>query len=116
MAESKIDLKSTVLNILLNHKGKENAIKGKELSRLLGQKDTRKIRLIIKDELVKEGYAICSTPHEPYGYFLATSYDEVKEALGIIRNGYAKSLFIYYRNLKNAGYNTFSGQIPMFKM
>ncbi|MCK9369921.1 helix-turn-helix domain-containing protein [Candidatus Dojkabacteria bacterium] len=115
MTEQKPDLKQSVLQILLNHKGKENAITGKNLAQRLNQKDTRKIRLLI-EELIEEGYAICSTPHPPHGYFLAVSYQDVSEALKILRNGYALSLLHHYKNLKRAGFNTFSGQIPMFKM
>jgi hypothetical protein len=115
MIEPKPDLKSSILNILLSHKGKENAIIGKNLAQRLNQRDTRKIRLLI-EELIADGYAICSTPHPPHGYFLAVSYQDVLEALKILRNGYALSLLHHYKNLKRAGFNTFSGQISMFKM
>lgn len=98
-----MDLKQAVLSQL--NKGKEKALRGETLCQRLGQKDSRKIRLLIQ-ELIADGQPICSTPHPPYGYFLAETPEEVKEALIVLRS-YGKMIFLHYRDLKRAGQKAF---------
>lgn len=111
-----IELKHCLLLVLRT--GQENAIKGKHLAELLKEHDTRSIRLAI-DELIENGYPICSSPHSPYGYFIAASPEEANESLAILRS-YGKNLFRHYRNLKRARDKAFgddrerAGQLNLF--
>lgn len=107
--ETKADLKSAVLNQL--SQGKENALTGKLLAQRLGMKDTRAIREAIL-ELITDGHPICSSPHEPHGYFIAQTPEEITESLKVLRS-YGKNIFLHYRDLKRAGHKTFSGQLVL---
>ena len=93
-----VNLGDSIITLL--QKGKENAITGKSLAGLLGMRDTRIIRQTIL-ELIAGGFPICSSPHEPYGYYFAGSKDEVDEALRVLRS-YGKNIFVHYRDLKRA--------------
>ena len=57
--------------------GREHAIKGGALARLLGFRNDRAIRRIIL-ELIGEGYPIASGTGVPAGYFLAQTPGEVE--------------------------------------
>ena len=92
-----MELKSAVLSQL--SKGKENAITGKDLAHRLGQRDTRQIRLAI-DELIQDGNVICSTPHQPYGYFIAATREEVNEAMRRLKYGYGRKIYRHYKCLE----------------
>lgn len=74
------DLKSQVKGILEQHVGRDQAIPGRELARLLGQRDDRKIRLIIR-ELIAEGLPIVSATDQPAGYFLPLNWQEVRACI-----------------------------------
>lgn len=106
------NLKSAVLQHL--PKGKPNAITGKDLAEALNQRDTRKMRLAI-EELIDDGVAVCSSPHKPYGYFIASCPEEVEEALAILKRGYGKMLFHHYKYLRIAGQKAFPQQIDVPK-
>ena len=105
-----IALKSAVLSQLKN--GKANAITGKLLAQRLNERDTRQIRLAI-EELIRDGYPICSSPHKPYGYFIAENVGEITEALRVLRYGYGMEIFRHYKYLKLAGHKSFSGQLVL---
>jgi len=72
------DLKTELRRILERHTGRDRAITGMELARMLGQRDDRRVRLIIR-ELIKEGVPIASTTEFPAGYFLVTNYEEARQ-------------------------------------
>lgn len=85
-------------DILFNLKrGRENAVKKMELARRCGVNE-RGLRLIIR-ELIDEGYPICGSPHPPYGYFIASSPQEISDELELLK-GYGKQLFRRYSTLK----------------
>jgi len=71
------DLKAQVKDILQRHEGRSRAITGKELARMLGYRDDRKIRQII-EELLDDGLPIISTTEAPGGYFIPTSLGEAQ--------------------------------------
>jgi hypothetical protein len=71
------DLKSRLKNILERHEGRDRAITGYELARMLGQRDDRRIRLLIR-ELITEGLPIASSTEAPAGYFLVGSWQEAE--------------------------------------
>lgn len=71
-------MKDRLLNILQQHQGRENAITGRELARLLNQGDDRKIRLLIR-ELITEGVPIASATEAPAGYFIAKTFKEAED-------------------------------------
>lgn len=81
----KDDLKERVFDHL--PKGKENAITGRELAYQLGEKGTRRVRLCI-EQLRKEHRGICSSNHEPYGYYKPASREEFDETIKVLRFGY----------------------------
>ncbi len=103
------DLKSEVLRQL--NKGSKGAITGKILAKRLDERDTRQIRLAI-EELITDGIPICSSPHNPYGYFIAETPEEVKESLKTLRS-YGKMLWKHYWTLKRAGQKQLSGQMSL---
>ena len=72
------DFKSRLKNILKHHEGRGRAITGKELAGMLGQRDDRKVRLVIR-ELIAEGLPVISATESPAGYYLAASINEVRE-------------------------------------
>lgn len=70
-------MKSQLKQILKRHEGRDKAITAKELAFMLGQKDDRKIRLIIR-ELISEGMPIASSTESPQGYFIITNHAEAE--------------------------------------
>ena len=81
--------------------GKDKAIKGKELAMLLRERDTRSIRIAIQ-ELIADGYPICSSASEPAGYFIACTREEVNENLKVLKYGYGHQIFQHYKYLAHA--------------
>jgi len=78
-------MKGTIIRLLENRQGKENAITGKELARLLGERDDRRIRQIIR-ELIEEGYPIASSVTGTKGYFMTQTFAEKEEYLAVMRS------------------------------
>jgi hypothetical protein len=72
------ELKERLLNILQQHQGRQNAITGRELARLLNQSDDRKVRLLIR-ELITEGVPVASVTEAPAGYFIARTFKEAED-------------------------------------
>ena len=70
------------------------------LANKLGFQNDRAIRLGI-EELIQEGYPIAASVNLPYGYFMATTTEEINEYSGILR-ARAKQIFIRRRDFKNA--------------
>lgn len=94
-------MKNRLLNILQQHQGRENAITGKELALLFNQPNDRKIRLLI-EELIEEGYPILSSPTKPWGYFIATSIQEVKDCTDGLKSRAVQIFERRQRLIKNA--------------
>ena len=65
--------------------GRKNARTGKELAKLLGFTDDRLIRIAIR-ELIAEGLPIASSVQQPYGYYIAISYQEAQEYMRVLRS------------------------------
>jgi len=74
----------TQIRSLLRH-GKENAITGKSLARILGFRDDRVIRQAIR-ELIADRVPIASSVNPPYGYYIASSPDEATEYMKVLRS------------------------------
>ena len=64
--------------------GKENARIGKELAKVLGFKNDRAVRLVIR-ELIAEGLPVASSVHPPLGYFIANSIEEANDYMKNLR-------------------------------
>jgi len=79
------DLKAYVGNILLNHKGKAQAITGQKLAAMVGHRDDRRVRQVIR-ELIIDGLPVASSTESPAGYFLVTSHHEAEEYASSIRS------------------------------
>lgn len=71
-----------ILRVLEFHRGKEGAIGGEELTRLVNLNgfhiDQRTVRESIK-ELRRTGHLICSTAGNGGGYYLATTAEEFEQ-------------------------------------
>jgi biotin operon repressor len=72
---AKPDLKGELRLILSQHRGHARAIPGRELARMLGYRDDRQIRLVIR-ELIRDGLPVASSGK---GYFLPESLKEADE-------------------------------------
>ena len=83
MNSSVSPLQLRILNNLRN--GSKQAIKGKELARLLGYKDDRKVRLEIR-ELIRRLYPIGSSTEEPAGYFLIDTPEEATRYMAVLKS------------------------------
>jgi len=79
-----LDIKAELKTILQRHEGRNRAVTGKELTKMLGHRDDREIRQIIR-ELIKDGLPVASTTRPPAGYFLITSYQEAREYANSIK-------------------------------
>lgn len=82
-------------------KGAANARTGKNIASYLCQRNTREIRLLIQ-ELIADGYPICSSTQTPAGYFLAETREEVNENLKVLKYGYGREIFRHYKYLAHA--------------
>ena len=91
---TKTNLKSAIL-YQLNY-GKHRALTGEVLSKRLGERDTRQMRLAIR-ELQKEGHPVCSLPG--VGYFLAEAPDEIEKCMKVL-HGYCVESAIHRRDMK----------------
>ena len=80
---NKDDLKEELKNILLRHEGQFQAITGRELATMFGQRDDRRIRLAIR-ELITEGLPIASSTES--GYFIVSTRQEAEQYALSIRS------------------------------
>jgi hypothetical protein len=71
---------SHLLTVLQLHRGKARAITGKDLARIMGDPDDRRIRKEIRG-LIAEGYPIAASTEMPHGYFMAETPQEVEQYL-----------------------------------
>ena len=68
----------TVTDLL--HRGKANAVPGRDLVRLLGLQDLRELTQMIEKER-RAGEPICASVSAPHGYYIADSPDELRRYL-----------------------------------
>ena len=78
-----------LLKILQSHKGKDKPVTALVLSRKLRLPE-REVRRLISELVTKEKILIASRVRKPYGFYLITELDELKECLSQ-----------YYSRLKN---------------
>lgn len=64
--------------------GRENAVTGKELAKILGYPNDRVIRLAIR-ELIADRVPIASSTVNPSGYFITKTEDEATKYLAVLR-------------------------------
>lgn len=85
LSKPKLELKVELRHILERHIGRDRAIPGRELAKMLGHHDDRQIRLSIR-ELIKDGLPIAAATERkenglkklPAGYFLASTWEEAR--------------------------------------
>lgn len=65
--------------------GKENAITGKRLAKILGFRQDRIIRQAIR-ELIADRVPVASSVNPPYGYYIVNNPDEAKEYMRVLRS------------------------------
>ena len=99
MIETKLDLSIAILEHLSY--GRENAITGEALSKRMDLKNTREMRQVIK-ELRHEGKLIGLSIRPPYGYYLISTAEELKECMATLK-GYCVEAAIARRDLKLGG-------------
>lgn len=87
------NLKAYLKTTLLRHEGKSRAITGKELAGMVGHRDDRKVRLVIR-ELISEGLPVASSTEKPFGYFIPVSIEEAKQCTESLRS---RSIEIFLR-------------------
>lgn len=86
-------LKTELRHILERHQGRDRAVTGLELARMLNQRDDRKIRQLIL-ELIREGLPVASATSTkrdgdrllPPGYFIAVTWAEKREYEGVLQS------------------------------
>lgn len=81
----KCALKEHLKGILQRHEGRDRAITGRELASIVGHKDDRQVRLIIR-ELITDGLPIASSTEAPAGYFIVATRQEAEQYAASIRN------------------------------
>jgi len=77
------DLKSQLKRIILGHTGRGKPITAGKLAELFGHSGDRIIRKAI-EELIDDGFPVCSVTDDPPGYFFPASVEEARR--------YSKSL------------------------
>lgn len=82
-AGERVRLHAQVLNSL--GKGKQNAVRGKDLAIKFRLMDDRKIRVII-DALIEEGVKIAASVSEPTGYFIVNTPEEAAEYIRVLES------------------------------
>jgi hypothetical protein len=70
-----------ILKILRSHRGSDNPITAKALSKRLRLPE-REVRRVISRLVTKQKLLIASSVHEPFGFYLIKSLDELKGCLG----------------------------------
>ena len=79
------DLKVELKRILLRHEGEGKAVIGRELAKMFGLKDDRRVRLAIRD-LIKDGLPIAANTESPAGYFVVNTRQEADRYASSIRS------------------------------
>lgn len=82
-AQDRIRLRKRVLDAL--GRGRRNAITGSELARILGERDDRKIRVLIR-ELIAEGVPIASSVSPPtMGFYIVQNENEASAYIRVLK-------------------------------
>lgn len=102
------EFNQSILNLLKI--GKQNALSGKQLATLLGEKDTRKIRLAIIDLIEFHGDVIIGDAR--CGYYITENVNQGAEACDRLMS-YLKSTGHHYKILKQAVFKKLSGQMEL---
>jgi len=77
------ELKAEVRSLLRYGRGKART--GKDLAKVLGFKDDRVVRLAIRG-LIAEGLPVASSVQPPYGFYIASSYQEAQEYMKVLHS------------------------------
>ena len=85
------ELPHCVMEILKGHRGATHPITGAEMARLLHHRNDRAIRIVI-ERLIADGVLIASSVHEPVGYFLVETLEEVDPYRATLRSRALKNL------------------------
>lgn len=99
------DLRRDLRAILAEHVGAGRAITGARLARLLGQRNDRKIRMVIQ-ALVEDGEPIAASTSEPAGYYVLATRDEAEAYVAALRSRAVKT-FERLRDFERAVSHTF---------
>lgn len=83
--KGEITIKGHLKSILQRHEGRDRAITGRELAAMVGHRDDRTVRLVIR-ELITAGLPVASTTEAPAGYFVVTTRQEAEEYAASIRS------------------------------
>lgn len=93
--------------------GKASALTGKQLATLLGEKDTRRIRLAIIELIALHDDVIIGDAR--CGYYIAENTDEGAEACKRLMS-YLKSTGYHHKILQKAVFKKLSGQMTLVKI
>lgn len=100
-----------VLEILQRRKGRDKAITGKELAKLLGQANDRAIRQEIR-KLIAQGHPIAATTEPPYGYFMVDSIEEAERYMSQLKSRLIEDAY-RRRDFKRAVARTLNGNAQL---
>jgi len=75
IVQQRVSLKRELTEVIKRHQGRDRAITGMELAKMLNQRDDRKIRILIR-ELIEGNLPIASCSS---GYFIPVTYQEAQE-------------------------------------
>ena len=98
-----LNVKNALKALMVKHRGKQNAIKRRDILHELGllEKDDRNLREQIA-ELRREGFPVMFSTSRPQGYFLPDDITELNGCLDNLRS-YIKAECIILRDLKVKG-------------
>lgn len=82
-------LGSQIWEVIQLHQGKEQAITGKEIGRLVSC-TARHVRVAVENLRVNEGYPIASCNGTPAGYYIPSSAEEVEACIKMITHPMAR--------------------------
>ena len=102
-----LSTRQKLIEELQNHKGHNNAIKGKLLASKIGIDDRALQTAIV--ELTDSGFPICSSCSKPMGYFLPETVQEAEDFKHQMRSR-ALNDFRRYKKFKQAFQSWFYGQ------
>ncbi len=105
----KMNNSDLILRVLKKHKGRDSAVTTKALARKVHLPE-REVRRIISRLVTEQKCLIASSVHEPFGFYLIKSLDELKGCLG---QYYSRIMALKDRatSLYKAGLKKFSKQI-----
>ena len=81
-AQDRTRLRKRVLDAL--GRGRKNAVTGSDLALILGERDDRKIRLLIR-ELIAEGVPVASSVAEPMGFYIVQNENEAAAYIRVLK-------------------------------